>query len=226
MNKITLTLVAVAAVIIIGAGLAYVFLRDEAPTAADPEAAVATVNGETITRAELDAWVASVGGYPEPTTIDEEQAAAERQDFERLVLEQAINDMLLSADIEARGFSVEEADVDTELATLKGQFESEEAFQTELSAAGLSEADLRAQLEQQLTLQQYYAALGETYDLVVSDEEVQAAYNAQVAIQEDAPALEEVSAQIRAQLEQQKIQNAIASEATRLRSEATIELHI
>lgn len=225
MNKTTL--VVIIAVLALGAAaLLYVFMSQEngANDLVRSDEAVATVNGDTITRADLDAYITQLENSG--ATVPDPQQEEGRREFERSALDQLINDRLLRSMISADGEVVSDADVDAGIDELRSQFASAEAFEQQLDALGITDTVLRQEIRQQISAERYFAALAETNGVAVSDADVEAAYEEVVAVQEDALPFEEVAAQIRNELEQQQLQTLVAAEVERLRAEANVEILI
>ncbi len=191
--------------------------------AQNPEEAVATVNGETITRGELDGYVIemqSLGGVVLP------EGQEERQAFERQALDQLINTRLIVLEIESRAYVISEYDIEAEFTLVKDQFETQEAFESELALANLTEDGLRESIRQQIEADMLYDELLAEGSIEVTLEDAQAVYDEQIAGQEGAPTFEEISAQIIAQLEQQQLQGVIQNLISSLRAMAQIEILI
>lgn len=133
---------------------------------------VATVNGEPISLAELDkAFNSAVesAGIKAADLKPEQKLEGYRQLTDDLIMEK----LLTKA---AEGQAVSDADVDAELAKIKGQFPSEEEFNKQLAEAGQSPDKLKTSIKQMLTQQKWMeskiGAQGE-----VTPEEVQKFYD-------------------------------------------------
>ncbi|MBN2122751.1 MAG: peptidylprolyl isomerase [Deltaproteobacteria bacterium] len=137
-------------------------------------AKVASVNGEQITRADLDREMIRVRqqfiqmGKP----LDEARLA----DVRTQVLERLINRELLYQESRKTGIAVEDARVEGELDALKGKFPSEDEFKKALGKSGLSESLLRLQIRKSVAVQEFISRefVGKT---VISDEEMKAYYD-------------------------------------------------
>lgn len=215
----------VSLAIIVAVGVAvWLFPFGDASENTDESDVVATVNGQEISRGELDTYVVQLATALQ-VTVPDESAASERAEFERNALEQLINERLFFAAAESSVPAPSEAAVDERLSQIVGQFESEEAYRAELESAGVTEEGLKSDIRRQLTVEAYIATLTEGQDLSVSDEEVQALYDQEIGEEGDV-AFEEVEGQIRAFLEQQKTQAIVNAAIEALRAEATVDLLI
>src|SRR6185436_15582099 len=100
---------------------------------------VARVNGESVTKAEFEAAVAAVeqqnGGKVPPE---------QRDRILRAVLDQLVGMKLLAQEVKARNVSVPDADVDAQIASIRQQFPSEDAFNQALKAQQKTVEALRA----------------------------------------------------------------------------------
>jgi len=124
-----------------------------AATALEIKDPVATVNGEPIPKAKLDeAFKAAV----EASGVKADDLSAEQKlNGYRQILDELIMDKLVAK--AAEGVTVSDEEVSAEIAKLKKQFPSEEAFQAQLKEAGQTPENLatsvRAMLQQQRWMQ-------------------------------------------------------------------------
>lgn len=94
------------------------------PVPAELPEIVARVNGETISRSDLETAIGEVearAGQPMP--------AGQRDQVIRAVLDQLIGYRLLAQESAARKMTVADADLETRMGQIRSQFPSEEAFQ-------------------------------------------------------------------------------------------------
>lgn len=225
MSKTLLSIV-VAIAVLAAAALLYVLVaqNDRTEGAVREDDAVAALDGETITRSELNAYITQI--EESGAMVPDAQQAEERAEFERLALDQLINDRLLRSMIQADSELVTDAEVDAGIAELRGQFESAEAFEQQLAALGISDTLLRSEIRQQIAAERYFENHADAQGMRVSDEDVETAYQEIAATQDDLPPFEDVAAQLRVELEQQQLQTLVRAEIERLRAEADIEILI
>jgi foldase protein PrsA len=117
----------------------------------DEAEVVAIVNGTDITKEQFYAEMVRAGG---------EQT-----------LDFMIEDQLISQEAEKANIEVTEADIDAELATVKASFGSEEMFQQALMQYGMTEEDLKEDMEKQVTLRKLLEP-----SVTITDEEIAAYY--------------------------------------------------
>lgn len=225
MDKNRLILIAVGIVIL--AGFVFAVARSFGVNTGlqDVNQVVAVVDGSEITRGELDEQIKQLEGNPQ-AQVPDKNLKEERAEFERLVLDDIINRKLLSAEIDGQGFVIEEEEVDAEIETIKGRFESSEAFESQLEQFGLSEQSLREEIRQSLKNNRYFEKIAEEKNITVTDDEVAAVYDEQIAPLEGGPPLSDVAPQIKEQLEQEKLQEALLAVIQELRSSADIQILI
>jgi peptidyl-prolyl cis-trans isomerase C len=112
---------------------------------------MAVVNGTVITRDNFDREMSRVrqrferGGRP--------LTRSQLSDVETRVLENLINNTLLYQQTESKGIKVNEQAVLEQMDNLKKQFASEEEFKTVIERMGLSETDIKSQIEEGLSVQ-------------------------------------------------------------------------
>src|SRR5688500_1221219 len=99
---------------------------------------VARVNGEEITRADLERSIRGV-----ETQLNQRMPADKRDGVVRGVLERLINYRLLLQEARARGIEIPAAEIDAQLRALAQQFPSEEALRNALVTRGVTVDMLR-----------------------------------------------------------------------------------
>lgn len=175
---------------------------------------LATVNGEAITRADLEAQLALLpADYRD--TLDENQ-----------VLEEMINELLIIQYARSNGLeaSGEEVDAAYDALLVKGNL-TEEELEENIASYGLSDEDLRTLLEKKLTVDKVFASEIEP-NVSVSLGEVKAFYdeNEQVFVTEDGETVpfEQVAPLIEERLAAAERVAAYRTFIEALRSEATV----
>ncbi|MCX6539161.1 MAG: peptidylprolyl isomerase [Acidobacteria bacterium] len=114
---------------------------------------VAKVNGEDVTRAELDMAVRTLEQRARNTVPPEQRDAVYRQ-----VLDRIIGFHLLAQEARSRKIVAAPWDVDKQLGDLKKQFPNEAAFNQMLQARGVSFDQLRKETEDTLAVNQMLQA--------------------------------------------------------------------
>lgn len=187
---------------------------------------VATINGVGVERSVFDDSYASIEQNAEAQGID-----TSSQETKALIKEQAINNLisieLLKQHAKDAGVTVDAADVDTQYSQLETQFGGAEALQTQMDTAGLTEDELRSNIEDQLLIDVYIHSELDLDGITVTDQEIEdflASLN--VADGTELPPMEEIRPQIEQQIIGQKQQELINGFIESLKDDASIEILI
>lgn len=135
------------AFIVTAAALAAIFSSTR--VSAEGSAVAARVNGTPITEAQVSDFTARLGAAAQSEPGGDGTAAPGREE----VLEAMIDLELLAQTAQAEKIEVASAELDGEIAAIKAQFETPDAFQQALKQASFSEAELRAEFRRQLMAQ-------------------------------------------------------------------------
>jgi FKBP-type peptidyl-prolyl cis-trans isomerase (trigger factor) len=192
-------------------------------TRGDPSDIVANVVGVPITRAELTEKIEQIRATI-PEGVDDPTINAS---FQYSVLDEMISLLLLVTEAERQGIAVSEAQIDEEYNNLVEIFGSEEDLDTQLQATGLSREELRENMENEILIRALLENNTNIAEVVVTDEEVQGAYDLAIAGNEDsAPPLEQVEDMLKAQLEQQKTSAIVEAYIADLKAQSSIEMFL
>ncbi len=220
-------IVAVLAIIATAGALMYFTQKNDSPSLLSGEQTgettndvVAVVNGENISRGELETARTQVTAQQgiDMSVFDD----AAKAQFDAQILESLISQRLIQQASAKASIAIDDATVDTQMATIRSQFATEEEFTQALTAEGLSEEALKAQIKKDLATQAYLEQELQLSAITVTEEEVNTTYT-QVAVGEEVPPLEEVYAQVENMVREQKTQERIATLLERLSAEAQIE---
>lgn len=212
------TIIAVAAIAVLGVGGWYVYTKG-GPT----DSAVATVNGEDISRSDFDKLTTQIytgSGIDPASTTPEMQSQVKQQAIDSL-----INQELLSQAADRAGVAPPTAEVDAQLETLKSQLGGEENFAQALLAQGLNEAEFRERLSEDLTIRTYLEAELQLSSIMVTEDEIKALYDS-AAQGGDVPPLSDVHEQVKQAALQQKQQTLVATHVAELKAAADIKILI
>ena len=215
----------VLVVVVAGVGGWYFWshpISTAAPAATTSGATVATVNGTPITQSQLAAAEAQAAvQYGPGATSTEAQAQ-----IQSAALNSLIGRELVAQAAQRAGIAASATDVDTQLAAAKAQFQTPDEYQQALTAQGLTEDALRAQISEDLTLQAFLEQQLHLSAATTTEAEIQAAYNQVVAGQTNAPTLASVRDQIAQALVQQKQQASVNAYIDQLRAAADVQILI
>ena len=125
--------------------------QDSKPAAAELPDPVAVVEGEKISRADLEdtfnSALASSGINADDLTADQKMAGY------REILDELIVDKLISR--KASSVEIKDADLETEIGRVKSQFPSEDVFKAEMTKAGETESSFRDSVKKMMQQQKW-----------------------------------------------------------------------
>jgi parvulin-like peptidyl-prolyl isomerase len=130
-----------------------IFLFSVSAYAADAGNVVAKVNGTSLTQKDLDRELDRL--IPRITfhrSVPEEK----RKMYYDKALEELINQELEYQDAVSKGMKIDKEKVDAEMEKIKNRFKSQEDFKTALERSGITEENLRKQVEKSLLIQAVY----------------------------------------------------------------------
>lgn len=136
--------------------------------------AVATVNGTAITRAEFDKQVEATKKQ-NPTAFTGTNGAKVLSEFKKSLLERLIENELIRQAAVKEGAKVTSTEIDAQVSSIKAGFASDAAFQSALKSSGMSMADLRNSVRDQLLYQYLYNKVAPTE--TVTDAQITAYYD-------------------------------------------------
>jgi SurA N-terminal domain len=215
--------VAIVVLIILAVGGYFIFKHGGAGIMPSPS--VATVNGVAISKSAFDtqltSTLASYGVSAASTTPD--QLAQIKQQ----VLSNMIDNELLKQGAKAAGVTASSTEVDAQYQTLLTQNGGADGLKAALVKAGLTDAQLRQNIADQLVIQAYLLKNIDVSAITASDAEI-AAFYAQYSAQQKAagtatvPALATLSAQIKQQIISNKENTLVSNFIATLQTSATI----
>lgn len=182
-------------------------------TSADQNQVVATVNGESITRGELDRSLVQGGA-----TTTEAKAQ-----FQSQALDALINQKLLKQVVSKSGITASSTVVEAQLAQAKSQFGTSDAYNQALQTQGLTEATFRAQVQDNVALNAFLDKELNLSAVTASDAEIKTAYDQAAAGQTSAPKLAEVKDTVKQYVIGQKQQALINDYIAKLKASADIK---
>ena len=135
------------------------------------ESKVATVNDVVITQAQFDLEMGRV--QERFRQSGKSPGQPELAQIRQAVLDNLIARELLYQESKKKGFKGNEEEVNGQFKALKARFPSEAEFQTALTKMNITEADLRSQIEQDITIRQF---INDTFvdKVTVSEAEIKA----------------------------------------------------
>jgi len=219
-----LIIIIVIAIIVITGAIAIFTINNQKTVEPVTSDVVATVNGVDISRVEfekeLNAAKATITAQGQGGQLTDPAIMAQ---LEAQVLDQLINTQLIFGEIEKAGIVVSDEDIANQYNLIVENVGGQEAFVAELAKASISDVAFKENIKKQMLTQKYLTTVISEEDVAVTDEEVEAFYNQSIEGQENVPALEEVSDQLRTQLSQQKGDQLVSALIDQLRASAQIE---
>lgn len=202
------------------------------PDLEDVPDVVAEVNGEEITKDEFEQVY--TGQFQQAAMMGQE---VNQDEMKTQIADGMVSERLLVQEADNREVSASEEDVDamiSEIVEANGM-ESEDEFFTAMEESGMSEEEIRTELEKQVKVEALIAE--ETGDIEPSDEELEEIYDEQIAAREEAqsegegeetepPAFEDVKPQIEQQLISEKQAEAAQGLAEELREDADVTINL
>jgi foldase protein PrsA len=136
---------------------------------------VATVNGQGIPLADLSQQFAAVkANYPTMFPAGASGAAQEAE-FKKRLLDNMIDQALVSQEAGKMGITVKDADINKQFAEIRKQFKTDADYKAALKKFATTEAKLKDQIRQQLLLQAITAKLAK--NVKVTDAQIKAYYD-------------------------------------------------
>ncbi|WP_280768273.1 SurA N-terminal domain-containing protein [Salipaludibacillus daqingensis] len=194
----------------------------EADMEADPEEAVATVNGEEIKMADLQAQMAQYQQMFAQQGVDfeDEENAEMLMQIQQGILDQLITQEVITQEARDKDIEVSEEELEAELEEIRAQFESEEELEEYLATQNYTVEEMEEEIRDILLIEEFRKMEHVDEDeFDVTEDEVREYYD-QLAMQDPEIAeFEEIEDELESEVkEQQYIQQ--------LRDDADIEILI
>lgn len=183
---------------------------------------VATVNGVAIPKDQYDTQLSSVLASLQTQGIDV-STEAKQAEVKTQVLNDFINNELVAQGVIKAGIKPSDADIEAQYQAILAQAGGVEALKAELAKANLTDAQFRTNIAKQLAVQAYLLQNIDVSKVSVSDEEVAQFYKDYKAANAKAPALKDLSAQIKQQITMNKQQALVTNFVASLRAAAKVE---
>ena len=148
-----------------------------APTAepVDPDASVVTVNGETLTRGELDKELDMITSSPQFAGMPPEQAGMIRQQMASRVIDRFVSQQLLSSAADAEKVEATDEEVDEFITGIRGTLPEDVTLEGIMEERGIAMDKLRGDVAADIKIRKLLEAKTEAVP-AVSDEQVSAYY--------------------------------------------------
>ncbi len=220
MSKEKIVSIVVIVVVIAGiAGIA-VYGGKKASLSKAP-VAVAYVNDAPITKDAFDAQVTTALNNLKSQGVDVASSTIIAQ-VKVQVLNDMVNDALVSQEIAKAKIAATQQQIDAQYQTLVSQAGGTDKLASQLAAANLTDAQLRANIAKQLAVRSYLISKIDMNSATATVQEIKSYYQQAINGQKNPPALNAVAEQIRQQLIANKQQALINALLNTLRAGAKI----
>ncbi len=226
-GKNWVAIVVVTAILVVAAAAYWYLEKGKGET--DPETpgsdtAAIIIDGYEIDRATVDRSIEQITGTYTAQGVDTSGAEAAAAIKEQAVTALVNRQLMINAATEA-GVAATDEEVEAQFQVALENVGGQENLASALAGIGMTEEELRADIKNDVLINNYLEDKLGLAELSVSDEEVQAAYDAAAASNaEEVPPLADVAELIKNQLLLEKQQQAISVELEKLRAEAEIEV--
>ncbi len=194
-------------------------------TDGDPDDVVATVNGVDLTRAEYNRIRQQVLQNAQQMGMDINDPETTSQ-IDAQATDTLVNTELIRQAAMAAGSTASQEEIEARFAEIVAQVGGEEALADSLQQLGLTEESLRADVEQELIIQQFLESAIDTDGLTASEEEIDELYEASGGAEAGLPPIDEVRPQIEQQILANKENELINELVESLRADAEIDVQI
>ncbi len=220
--------------VIIGFGLVFLLERDGRINTnlftgiiAEMEAKkpAAKVNGTVIPMSDLNSGVKQLSEAAKAQGQDAESEAAIKQ-FQDQAIDSLVNGEILRQKAKAEGFSTTTEAIDSRYNEIQTSIGGAEALVAKMAEFGVTEANLRRDIENEIIIQALFDSVVDKDSLEVTEEEIKGFYDQAGGAAAGIPPLEEVRDQIVQQIKQDKEQQQINDYVEKLKTDAKIEILI
>ena len=223
MNKKVMTVSVIVAIIIILGALEVSGTTHFVMPFVNQFRAVAYVNGEKITKSEFEARKEQILNSPQAQQLNLSDPTV-LSNIESQILDEMINTDLLLQEAGKAGITASADDVQKQYDDIATRLGGEDKLLAELKNNNLSHDGFLKNIGDQLVIESLLSQNVSTSTITVSDEEIQTFYDQNVKGQDGAPALAEISSQIRDQISSQKQQLLVNDYIDGLRASSSIQI--
>ncbi|MCA9359686.1 SurA N-terminal domain-containing protein [Candidatus Kaiserbacteria bacterium] len=186
---------------------------------------VATVNGQDIINKDLNTSVEQFRQMADSQGVDTTNADVQSE-IRSQALDVLINTGLLKQAAQERGLSISDEEVTNRLEEIKAEIGGEEVLNERMESLGIGADKLQSDIKDELLIQALLDQVFAEANIEVTEEEIAAIYEQAGGGDAGLPSLEEVSAQIEAQLLSSKEQEVIDGYLSELRDGAEINIEV
>lgn len=185
--------------------------------------AAAVINGEKITKSDLDFRVEQAKQIIQQQgadLTDEKVVSA----IEKQILSDMVNEKILLQSATESGIEVSDDEILVAYNEMIAAFKSREDFEKELTSRNLTEKVIKENISEQMTLNKYINQNIDIENISVTNEDISSLYKYYSSQQENMPKFEEIKAQLENEVKQQKTKAMILELIEKLKKDANIEI--
>lgn len=185
--------------------------------------AAAVINGEKITKSDLDFRVEQAKQIIQQQgadLTDEKVVSA----IEKQILSDMVNEKILLQSAAESGITVSDDEVLAAYNEMVATFKTKEDFEKELTSRNLTEKVVKENISEQMTLNKYINQNIDIKNASVTNEDINSLYKYYSSQQENMPKLEEIKAQLENEAKQQKTKAMVLELIEKLKKDANIEI--
>lgn len=185
----------------------------------------ATVNGEKITKTDLDLRFEQLKEANQLQGVDlsDEKAVTE---IKKQMLNDMISEKIILQNAMKSGISSSQADVQSAYDQLITNFKTKEDFEKELVSRKITEQEVKDGIAKQMILSKYIEQKVDLKNVSATDAEIKALYDNYSSKQENMPKLEEIKDQLGNEVKQQKSRAMVLDFVENLKKDADIKIFL
>lgn len=183
---------------------------------------VAVINGQEIINSDLKLSIGQFSQMAAAQGVD--VASAEAQvELRKQALEVLINTTILKQEAATRQLIASDEEVTNRLNAIREELGGEEVLAERMASLGIDQEKLQSDVKDELTIQKLLDQVFAESNIEITEEEITAVYEGAGGAEAGLPALEEVRAQVEAQVRASKEQAIVDDFLTTLKEGASIE---
>lgn len=185
--------------------------------------AAAVINGENITKSDLDFRVEQAKEIIQrrgADLTDEKVINA----IKKQILSDMINEKILLQSAAESGITVSDDEILTAYNEMVATFKTKEDFEKELTSRNITEKVIKENIADQITLNKYINQNIDVKNVSVTSEEINSLYKYYGSQQENMPKVEEIKGQLANEVKQQKTKAMVLEFIEKLKKDANIEI--
>lgn len=185
--------------------------------------AAAVINGEKITKSDLDSKIEQLKNANQLQGIDlsDEKAVVE---IKKQILNDLINEKIILQNAAKNGISANKTEVQATYDQLVSNFKSKEDFEKEMVLRKVTEQEVKESIANQMILSKYIEQNVNLKNISATDSEIKTLYDNYSSKQENMPKLEEIKTQLVNEIKQQKSRAILFEFVEKLKKGADIKI--